>query len=251
MRSLALALLAGALVAPPASGQPALFLSQRPERVGNFELRFSFRMSETVQDGGVHDLWGIDSGADIGIGLAYGVGNRFDLEVLRSSHLETFELAAKLALSDQAAGQWASVALRAGIDASRGSSEDRERPFGQLLVARRLGRGVTLQVAPSWIRDTPRLRNAFNVPVGLTLPLGGGSLIKLEAVPENRDFEDSVLGWRVAFSKATKGHLLELTLGNSRAMTLDQILGGDFAGGVERGDVRLGINVVRYFHLAD
>jgi hypothetical protein len=67
-------------------------------------------------------------------------------------------------------------------------------------------------------------------------------------VPENRDLEDSVMGWRLAFSKATAGHFLEVTLGNSRATTVDQILGGDFAGGFARDDVRVGVNVVRYFH---
>jgi hypothetical protein len=248
---------------PVAGGaQSAPFLSQRPERVGsrlveistpytegrgNLEIKFGFRMAETVQDGSVHDLWGIDSGADVGIGLVYGVRSRLDLELYRSSFLETYELAAKLQLLDQSHGRWASVALRAGTDSARGATEDRERPFGQLLLARRLGNGVTLLVAPSYVSDTPRLRNAFNVPIGLTLPFLRGSLLKIEVVPENRDLDSSVLGWRLALSKATRGHLLELTLGNSRATTVDQILGGDFAAGFARDDVRLGINVVRYF----
>jgi hypothetical protein len=139
------------------------------------------------------------------------------------------------------------VAVRAGADSARGATEDRDRPFAQLLLARRLASGVTLLVAPSLVRDTPRLRNAFNVPVGLTVPFLRGSLLKAEVVPENRDLDSSVLGWRLALSKATRAHLLELTVGNSRATTVDQILGGDFAAGFERDDVRLGINVVRYF----
>jgi len=239
------------------------FLTQRPEKTGarlveiatpftrgrgNLEVMFGFRMAQTVEDGGVHDLWGIDGGADVAIGVAYGVGSRFDLEAFRSSFLETFELAAKARLWDQSEGAWASVGLRAGTDLVRGSVVDRERPFAQVLLSRYFGHGVSLLVSPSYVTDTPRLSNAFNVPVGLTLPFFGGSLMKLEVVPENRDLEDSVMGWRLAFSKATAGHFLEVTLGNSRATTVDQILGGDFAGGFARDDVRIGVNVVRYFH---
>lgn len=239
------------------------FPTQRPEKIGarlveiatpftrgrgNFEVVFGFRMAQTVDEGGVHDLWGIDGGADVGIGVAYGVRSRFDLEVFRTSFLETFELAAKASLWDQQEGAWASVGLRAGTDLVRGTSVDRERPFAQVLLARHFGHGVTLLVSPSYVTDTPRLSNAFNVPVGLTLPFFAGSLVKIEVVPENRDLESSVMGWRVAFSKATAGHFLELTLGNSRATTVDQILGGDFAGGFARDDVRVGVNVVRYFH---
>jgi hypothetical protein len=255
------ALLLG-FTALPASGAD-LFLSQRSEKTGarmvevatpftqgrnNFELMFGFRMAQTVQDGDVHDLWGVDSGADVGIALAYGIGSRFDAELHRSSFQETFELAVKGQVFDQASGAWASAAVRAGADLVMAEAvPDSERPFVQLLLARQLGRGVTLTLAPSYVRDTPALRNAFNVPVGLTLPFFGGGLVKLEVVPENRDLEASQLGWRVALSKATSAHLLEVTLGNSRGTTMDQILGGDFAGGFEQDDVRVGVNVVRFW----
>ncbi len=257
-----LSALAWAGAARPARAQDPV-LSQREEKTGarmvevatpftqgrgNFELMFGFRMAETVQDGDAHDLWGIDSGADVGIGVAYGAGSRWDLELFRSSFQETFELAVKAQLWDQSSGDGVSIALRAGADLVRAEAvADRDRPFAQILLARRLGRGVTFLVAPSYVGDTPGLRNAFNVPVGLTLPFLGGGLIKLEVVPENRDLDASQMGWRVALSKATAAHLLELTFGNSRATTVDQILGGDFAGGFDRDDVRIGVNVVRYF----
>jgi hypothetical protein len=255
-----------ALAALPVAASD-VFLSQRPEKTGarmvevatpftlgrgNFEVMFGFRMAQTVQDGDVHDLWGIDSGADVGIGLAYGIGSRFDVELYRSSFQETFELALKGQVFDQSSGDWGSAGLRAGLDwVAADQVPDSERPFAQLLLARHFGHGVTLTVVPSYVRDTPALRNAFNVPVGLTLPFFGGGLIKLEVVPENGDLEASELGWRMAFSKATTAHLLELTLGNSRGTTVDQILGGDFAGGFEHDDVRVGVNVVRYWRASN
>ena len=53
--------------------------------------------------------------------------------------------------------------------------------------------------------------------------------------------------WHVAVSKALGGHIFEVLVGNSRATTVDQILGGDSAAGFEEDDVRLGFNIVRYF----
>jgi hypothetical protein len=140
------------------------------------------------------------------------------------------------------------VAVRAGIDRlGRAGALDPTRPFAQLIVSRRLGRGFTLQLAPSWVRDTERLHNAFNVPVGLSIALPHDRLIEIEVIPKDRDLDGSVTAWHVAVSKRLGGHIFEIVLGNSRAVTVDQALGGDFAGGFESGDVRLGFNLIRNF----
>jgi hypothetical protein len=125
--------------------------------------------------------------------------------------------------------------------------EDPTRPFAQILLARKLAPGVNLLVSPSWVRDTPRLRNAFNVPVGLTFPLPGESLVEIEYIPANRDLGDSLDAWHVALSKSVGGHIFEIVAGNSRATTVDQMLGGDSAAGFRKRDVRLGFNIVRDF----
>ena len=258
-------LLAAAVAAAPARAADPV-LSEREERTGarmvevatpftqgrgNLETTFGFRIAQSVQDGDEHNLWGIDSAADVVFALAYGVTSRFDLELLRSSFDETYELAAKWQLLDASRGAPFSLAVRLGGDWIGAQGVDgRQRPFAQLLLARRLGRGVLLTAAPSYVDETPRLRHAGNVPLGLTLPFVRGSLLKLEVVPENRDLDDSKLGWRLGVSKASADNIFEMTIGNSRATTVDQILGGDFAGGFETGDVRLGFNVVRYWRLS-
>jgi hypothetical protein len=210
------------------------------------EILFTHRFVQTVDEGDEHTLWGLDSGSDVGIGLAYGFSRNFDVGFFRSSIEEDYELAAKLRLLAQAPRVPFSIALRAGADLLRRDGvEDATRPFVQLAIARQLRPGVNLLVAPSWVRDTPRLRDAFNVPVGLTLGPGGAWLLELEYVPENRDLEESVAAWHVAFSKALGGHIFEITLGNSRATTVDQYLGGDSVAAFAEDDVRLGFNLVR------
>ena len=212
------------------------------------EVFFSHRFREPVNEGDSHDLWGLDSGADTGIGFVWGAASHFDLSVYRASLQETYELAGKYLIFEQAPRVPVTVALRAGADLVRQPNvEDSSRPFAQLLLARRIVPGVNLLVSPSWVRDTPRLRNAFNVPIGLTFPLPGKRLIEVEYIPENRDLDDSQAAWHVAFSKAIGGHIFEITVGNSRATTVDQMLGGDSVSGFKQGDVRLGFNLIRDF----
>jgi Membrane bound beta barrel domain (DUF5777) len=211
------------------------------------ELLFTHRFQQTVQDGDDHNLWGLDGGSDVGIGLGLGVTQHLDVAFFRSSFQENFELSAKYLVAEQSPRVPISIGVRAGANLLRREGvEDADRPFAQLLLARELAPGVSLVLSPSWVRDTPRLRDAFNVPVGITFPLKK-SLIELEWIPANQDLDESEDAWHVAISRDIGDHIFEVLIGNSRATTVDQYLGGDFAGGFETGDVRLGFNLIRDF----
>jgi len=250
----------GPYVPPPSPGpyEPVrrdpvgtrLVNSATPYPVGarKVEVLFTHRFRQSIRDSTSHDLWGLDSGADVGIGLTLGATPHLDLSLYRASFQEDFELAGKFLFLDQADRVPLTISVRAGADLLRRPGVvDTDRPFVQLLLARRLARGVNFLVSPSWVSDTPRLADAFNVPIGLTFPLPGQRLVELEYVPANRDLDDSRAAWHVAVSKALGGHIFEVVFGNSRATTVDQILGGDSAAGFETKDIRLGFNLVRYF----
>lgn len=220
-----------------------------PYTVGSrrLEVLFTHRFQQTVQDGDEHDLWGLDGGSDVGLGLAWGATSRLDLALFRSSFQESFELSAKYLVLEQSPRMPVTIGARAGADLLRREGvEDANRPFAQLLLAHRFSSGVTVLLSPSWVRDTPRLRDAFNVPVGVSVPIGE-HVIELEWVPANRDLDESADAWHVALSREVGGHIFEILVGNSRGTTVDQYLGGDFAGGFETGDVRLGFNLIRDF----
>jgi Membrane bound beta barrel domain (DUF5777) len=219
------------------------------------ELLFTHRFDQPVNQGAnAHNLWGLDSGADVGIGFTYGVLRRLDLSVYRSQFQEDYELAGKLQVLDQSPRVPLSAAVRAGANLlGRIGVADPHRPFAQLLLGRDLAPGWNLFLSPSWVRATPLLHNAWNVPVGLTLPLPGKWLLDGEVIPANHALRDmpgaSRLAWHAAFAKQIGGHRFQIVLGNSRATTLDQIVGGDFAGGFTTHDLRLGFNLLRYFSL--
>lgn len=212
------------------------------------EVTFTHRFQQPANDGGAHDLWGLDGGADTGIGLAYGLTEHLDVSLYRVSFQEDFELAGKFLVLEQAPRVPLTLAVRAGADLLRREGvEDSTRPFVQLLLARRLAPGVNLLLSPSWVADTPLLKDAFNVPLGITFGLPRRYLLEIELIPKNRDLDASEAAWHLALSKALGGHVFEIVLGNSRATTVDQALGGDSAAGFESGDLRLGFNIVRDF----
>jgi len=221
-----------------------------PYTVGarKWQVEFTHRFHQAVQDGDSHNLWGLDSGADVGIGLTVGVTSHLDLSLYRTAFQEDFELAGKYLVVEQAPAIPLTVAVRAGADLLRRPGvDDPSRPFAQLLLTRRLHPGIDLLLSPSWVRDTPRLRNAWNVPVGLTFPLPGEHLLKIEVIPRSRDLDGSHTAWHASVSKTLGGHVFELVAGNSRATTVDQMLGGDSAAGFATRDVRLGFNITRSF----
>jgi hypothetical protein len=213
-----------------------------------WQVEFTHRFHLPVQDGDSHDLWGLDSGADVGLGLTFGVGAHGDLSLYRSAFQEDFELAGKFLVLEQAPRIPVTLAFRAGADLLRRPGvDDPSRPFVQVLLTRRLYPGIDLLLSPSWVRDTPRLRNAWNVPIGLTFPLPGEHLLKIEVIPKNRDLDGSRTAWHASVSKTLGGHVFELVAGNSRATTVDQMLGGDSAAGFATRDIRLGFNITRSF----
>lgn len=217
-----------------------------PVRARTVELTFLHRFRTPLNEGSSSDLWGLDNGADVAIGVGLGITRHLDVSFLRSSFQENFELAAKFLFLEQAPRVPLSIAVRAGANRlERDGIEDPTRPFAQLLLARRIGRGFNLLLAPSWVGDTPRMSDVFNVPVGLTVPLPHDSILELEVIPENRDLEESETAWHAALGKRIGGHIFELVFGNSRAMTVDQYLGGDSETGFRSDDVRFGFNLIR------
>lgn len=243
--------------AEPAAAEPAIRApigtrvvnTSTPFTTGarRWELLFAHRFRGTLNDGSAHDLWGLDKGSDVTLAAGYGLTGDLDLWLARSSIEEDFEFAAKWRFLAEARGAPISAALRVGVNVlGSKAATDATRPFVQLPLARSIGRRAVLLAVPSWVRDTPRLRNAFNVPVALSFQIGPLTRLEAEYVPKNRDLDASVAAWQVGFGKTVGGHLFKVFLGNSRATTVDQTLGGDSAAGFRRSDLRLGFNLVRY-----
>lgn len=212
------------------------------------ELLFTHRFSQTVEDAGGTDLFGLDSAADIGLGLALGLGQQFQVELYRSSFLKQLEAAAKFTLVEQGDAWPVGVAVRGGAD-YRGAKgvEDRWSGFVQGIVGKSFGDTLDVWLVPMFASDTPTLTDAANVGLAGVVHLPRRWDFAAEVVPANRDAPDSEVAWSLGLVKRVPGHEFLVYVGNSRATTADLLVGSDLPGGFEPGDVRLGFNLVRRF----
>lgn len=212
------------------------------------QLLFTHRFAVSVQDAGSDDLLGLDTGADIGIGVDVGLGRAWQASIYRTSFYDEIEGSAKWTALRQGTSSPVGLAVRAGAD-WRGADgvDERWSAFAQAIVARRLGNSFDLFLVPSYASDTPSLTNAFNVGIAASFHLPRRWDVSVEVVPENRDADEGELAWALGVVKRVRGHEFLVYLGNSRATTTDLIVGTDFPGGYETSDVRLGFNLARRF----
>ncbi|MGE5235907.1 MAG: DUF5777 family beta-barrel protein [Acidobacteriota bacterium] len=208
---------------------------------------FTHRFSETVNNGGWNDLGGLDSAADIGLGVQAGLGKTWEAELYRSSFFKELEGAVKWTALRQGTSCPVGFAVRAGADYRAASGvQNRWSGFAQVVIARRVG-SFDLSLVPMYASDTPTLKNAVNVGAGLSWHFPHSLDIEAEVIPRNRDARGGETAWAVALNKRLRGHAFLLYIGNSRATTADLLAGSDIPGGFKAGDVRLGFNLIRRF----
>ncbi len=228
---------------------------------GTWEVRFSHRFNQSLDQGeAFRSLFGLDAGANVGLGLSYVPFRDFEISLLRSNVLDTYDLSAKYVVTQQARRIPFSSAIRIGGDArTERQLDDRYSAYAQAIVSHQFGRRFDLYVMPTYITragravngETPSalFKTAFNVPAGAVFEIRSGYGIVAEVVPPNRDLPDGTkadLGWAVGFKSAIGGHLFEILLTNSNGMTTDQYVTSTYNGEPFRGgDLRLGFNIQR------
>ncbi len=212
------------------------------------EVIFTHRFTQTAAKGGGEELFGLDSPADVGIGVALGLGSFAQLEVYRSSFWKEVELAGKLVILPLRQERPWGLALRVGGD-YRGAFRLNPRwsGFAQAVLAFRPHRQWELALVPTFVTDTPTLRRAAHVGFAWMYHLPRRFRVEGELIPPNPQAQDSKLAWALGLTKGVSGHSFTLYLGNSRATTTDLWVGSDFPGRYQVEDVRVGFNLVRRF----
>jgi hypothetical protein len=233
---------------------------------GTWEVRFTHRFNQSLDQGSaserLHSLFGLDSNADVAIGLAYAVRPDLELAVLRSNALDDVELSAKYIVLQQALAVPLSLALRGGADwRTESNLRDRTSFFAQAIASRQLGGRIELFALPTWVSNAGRavdgtesaamFSHAFNVPLGGAIMVRPALSVVVELIPPNRDLPDDArarLGWAVGLKRAMGGHYFEILLTNSNGSTADQYVTSTYLGAPLRsGDLHLGFNIERRF----
>ncbi|HXD77421.1 MAG TPA: DUF5777 family beta-barrel protein [Puia sp.] len=238
---------------------------QTVEQPANGNLNFVIQHRFGTLNSGSYNFFGLDN-ATLRLGLDYGITDDLTVGVGRSSYLKTYDGYLKLKLLKQTEGPQmpVSVSLIGTVtDFTQHvtgevflSTDDRVAYSGELLIARKFGRRLSLQVSPTFLHynfvPTPLDKNNI-----LAVGLGGRMKItnrmsidaEYDVVPANQIVSYTVhnsfsLGWDIE----TGGHVFQLVFTNSQSMVPTQFL-AQTTGTWGKGDIYFGFNISRNFNL--
>jgi hypothetical protein len=245
-----------------------LILSQSTETVKKNNLNFlvMHRFGDFAGDeGGGKYLYGLDKVADLYIGFEYGLTNNLNIDFGRSAMPDEgglIDLELKYAILYQTSDNSSPFALtligETGLrpygDFSNFSN--RLSYFGQAIIARKISRGLSLQIAPSFVQNNLPVPNAPGNENGF-FSLSATARIKVtklmgiivdyahpfSSFRNNNGFSDP-LGFGIQM--VTGGHVFTVNITNARTAAEINYL-SNATSDYFRGNYRIGFTIARMF----
>ncbi len=217
-------------------------------------VRITHRFAEPIDDAGAAGLFGIDSGAQVGLEFRYGVTKRADVGLHRTSD-RTIELFGRYGLTRQAPDMPLELSAFASIEGTDnfGASGPTPASFSPaigLLAARLIHDRAAVYVEPTWVHHanlfeqaTDPDRDTFMVGLGARVRVRPSVYLVGEYVPRVAGYRANRDQASVAIEKRLGGHVFQLNASDAVGTTMGQIARGD--SGVEGW--RLGFNISRKF----
>ena len=217
---------------------------------GTLEAIFTHRFNQDVKDAGGGALWGLDTGAAVGLGMEYVPVRSLAVQIYRVNNYADYEFALKGNLLRPTKALPLALGFRGGLNWRTASYAPKETSwFGQGLLSYTIADRVTLAAAPSYVQNTQFQHDVWNIPVVVQVKITKTIALMGEFVPKKNVVPDSVGQWSVALEKQIFNHKFALWAGNSQATTVDQYIGGDYNGGVTDKNVKIGFNLIRAWDL--
>jgi hypothetical protein len=218
--------------------------------------------------GGLYDFFGLDQ-AHNRLGFEYGIGDIAGLSIGRNSFEKTYDGAVKFRILRQQTGlkniplslTWYSGIF---INTVKWSDPERENLFSsrlsyvnQVLMARKFGKKLSLQLSPSHIhRNLVTYEGDQNDVFALGF---GGKYNFARKVSINAEYfwlmpgqtaDDFENSFTLGFDFETGGHVFQLHVSNSQGTTEKDFIAGTTGRWLE-GDLYLGFNIYRVFPLSE
>lgn len=213
---------------------------------------------------GFDELFGLDQ-SNIRFAFEYGLNDNITIGIGRSSYEKTYDSFIKYSLFHQKSGEnsfplaislFGSVAVKTLKDyppTDKRSFAESLSYVGQVLIARKINSGLSLQLTPTYIhRNTVKIAED---PHDI-FALGFGSRVKLSnRVSFNSEyfhsFNESVSinarnSLAIGFDIETGGHVFQLILSNSITM-IEKSFIAETTGNFFGGDIHFGFNISRTF----
>lgn len=233
---------------------------------GQLDVRISHRFGRI--NSGAYEFFGLDQ-SNIRLGLEYGILDWLMVGIGRGTYEKTVDGFAKFSILRQSSGARimpvsVSLLTTAAVKTVKWTDTSRTNYFSsrlsyvaQLLVARKISQGLSLQLSPTYVH-----RNL--VPTELDpndlFALGAGGRVKLTKrislnaeyfyilTPKDRMSIQIYDPLSVGFDIETGGHVFQLIFTNSVAM-IEKGFIGETTGSWGKGDIHFGFNISRVFTL--
>jgi hypothetical protein len=219
-----------------------------PRLTSAFRVTHRFRRPLGQDDFGslAEDLFGLDSGAIIGLEYRFGLMSGLQAGILRTSD-RTIEFFGQYNVLNQRSGAPVGLGVLASIDGTN-NFRDSYTPALGVAISRELGDHGAVYVEPVWVHnsnldDVPGDDNSsFLVGLGARLRVRPTVYLAGEFTPR-AGYSPGVHQGSFAIEKRAGGHVFQLNFSNGFGNTMGQLA----RGGTSNDDWYLGFNISRKF----
>ena len=229
---------------------------------GVLEFLISHRFGRLNE--GAYNLFGLDD-SNIRLGLEYGISDRLNIGVGRSSFLKMYDGFLKYKLLHQQTGKknvplslvaFTNLTINTlrSVDGEDVKFSRRLQYTYQLLIARKFSSNFSLQLMPTLVHRNIVIaaqddNNLWAIGAGGRYKLSGSVALNLEYYYQlNPDAGNPYNALAIGFDIETGGHVFQLHLTNARAM-VEPVFVGATTGNFWDGDIHFGFNISRVFDL--
>lgn len=228
---------------------------------GELEFLISHRFGRL--NSGAYEFFGLD-GANVRLGLEYGLTKHFNIGIGRNSFEKTFDGFLKYKLLRQSSGArkmpvslvwFSSTAIKTLKTSQPEIDDDFNNKLSythQLLLARKFSERLSLQVMPTYVHknlvEFDQENEFYAVGVGGRVKLTQRLAVNAEYYYqlEREDSQENYNSLALGLDIETGGHVFQLHVTNSRAMNEKGFI-TETTGDFFEGDIHFGFNISRVF----
>jgi hypothetical protein len=193
------------------------------------------------------DLFGFDSGAQIGLELRYGLAPGTQIGVHRTSE-RTIQIFGQHNILNERSGQPMGLDALATLEGGNNLRQRYQSALG-VVISRNVSRLAALYAEPMWIANTNAGadagfdNNTILLGLGARLRLRPSTYLLAEIAPRLGGYDPGVSQMSFGIEGRAGGHLFQLNVSNGFGTTLGQIA----RGASNNDDWHIGFNIARKF----
>ena len=233
--------------------QPDFMLSALPTTLrvprNRLTFRLTHRFNQPLEDSGIDDLWGMDSGAMIGFEFRYGLIPGGQVGFYRTSDA-TIELFSQYDVFKQGGKMPLGLAAYGSIEGTDNFT-DKYSPAIGAVISRELGTRAAIYTHPIWVNNTnPEPSDLVDdnstmiFGVGVRLRVFSNTYFVAETAPRVAGYAPGSTHVSFGIEQRAGGHLFQITFANGQGTTPANVA----RGGSSDNNWYLGFNLARKFY---